>query len=44
VLISECVCDEMGTWWDGTVMTSENNSCPARTEKRTETIDISWPG
>jgi hypothetical protein len=34
VLISEYVCDEMGTSWNGTIVTFEDNPIPARTEKR----------
>jgi hypothetical protein len=33
VLISECVCGEMGNLWKGTFMTFDDNQIPARTEE-----------
>ena len=44
MLVSERVCDEMGTLCSGKIMTFEDNHSPARTEKKTQKIDISWPG
>ena len=46
VLISECVCDEVGTSWNGTFMTSEDNSSLARTKKedRRNWYWLAWMG